>query len=129
MVSNDVVQQKQRIVVVEPDDQILDLLERWLGEAGFEVVVEASLKQRRVNGAEAPHLVIIDVPDPLESGGIIESVRKLHSSPILLLSARFRRGMGASSSVARQLGVRSVLPKPFTRDELLSTVRDSLSGS
>jgi DNA-binding response OmpR family regulator len=123
------VQQKQSIVVVEPDDQILGLLERWLGEAGFEVVVEASPRQRRVNGAEAPHLVIIDVPDPLESGGIIESVRKLHASPILLLSARFRRGMGSSSSVARQLGVRRVLPKPFTRDELLATVRDSLSDS
>jgi len=44
----------------------------------------------------------------------------------LLLSARFRQGMGSSSSVARQLGVRNVLPKPFTRDELLSAVGESL---
>jgi hypothetical protein len=36
--------------------------------------------------------------------------------------------MGSSSSVARQLGVRNVLPKPFTRDELLSAVSESLAS-
>jgi DNA-binding response OmpR family regulator len=123
------VQHPHRILVVEPDEQILGLLERWLGEAGFAVVVEDSVRQRRgaVEGA-APRLVIIDVPEPLDSQAIIESARQLHASPILLLSARFRRGMGASRSVARQLGVRKVLPKPFTRDELLSAVEDSVAG-
>ena len=59
---------------------------------------------------------------------IIKSVMDVHASPILLLSARFRLGMGSSSSVAHQLGVRNVLPKPFTRDELLSAVGESLNG-
>jgi len=121
------VQHKQRILVVEPDDQILGLLERWLSEAGYAVVVEASPRQRRIVDGEAPHLVIIDVREPLDSHEIIESVRQMHASPILLLSARFRRGMASSSSVARQLGVRRVLPKPFTRDELLSAVGESLA--
>jgi hypothetical protein len=30
--------------------------------------------------------------------------------------------------VARQLGVRNVLPKPFTRGELLSAVSESIDG-
>jgi DNA-binding response OmpR family regulator len=110
---------KRRILVVEPDDLILGLLERWLGEAGYEVVVEASRTQAD------PHLVIIDVPEPLGAEKIISSVREKHASPILLLSARLRRGAG-SSSVARQLKVRNVLPKPFTRDELLSAVGESV---
>ncbi len=114
-----IVQQKQRILVVEPDDQILGLLERWLGEAGYSVVVESS-------SGENPDLVIIDVADPLGAEGIIASVREVHSGAILLLSARFRQGMGPSSSVARQLGVTNVLPKPFTRDALLSAVSGSL---
>jgi len=67
---------------------------------------------------------MIDVPEPLGAEKVIESVRLVHSGAILLLSARFRRG--SSSSVARQLGVRNVLPKPFTRDELLSAVVESL---
>jgi DNA-binding response OmpR family regulator len=123
------VQQKERILVVEPDDLILGLLERWLGEAGYAVVVEASLTQPQLAGDEAePHLVIIDVPEPLGAEKIIKSVREVLASPILLLSARFRLGTGSSSSVARQLGVRSVLPKPFTRAELLSAVGESIDG-
>jgi len=121
------VQQKQRILVVEPDDQILGLLERWLGEAGYAVLVETSPRPTQDAGSRVdPHLVIIDVPDPLGAEKIIESIRQVHSGAILLLSARFRQGMGSSSSVARQLGVRNVLPKPFTRDELLSAVSESL---
>ena len=127
MVWNDVVQHEQRILVVEPDEQILGLLERWLGEAGFDVVVETSLAQRRVAAGTAIALVIIDVPEPRDSQETIESIRQRHVSPILLLSARFRRGMGSSSSVAHQLGVRGVLPKPLTRDELLSAVGESLA--
>ena len=119
-------QQKRRILVVEPDDLILGLLERWLGEAGYAVVVEASPAQPAAVDGPEPRLVIIDVPDPLGAEKIIKSVREVHASPILLLSARFRRGTGSSVSVPLQLGVRSVLPKPFTRAELLSAVSESI---
>ena len=122
-------QQKGRILVVEPNDLILDLLERWLGEAGYTVVVGTSqnLAQAVDEGGE-PELVIIDVPTPRSAEKIIKSVREVHASPILLLSARFRRGTGSSISVARQLGVRNLLPKPFTRGELLSAVSESIDG-
>jgi len=123
------VQQKGRILVAESNDLILDLLERWLGEAGYTVVVGTfqSLPQAIGEGGE-PGLVIIDVPTPRSAEKIIESVRKVHAGPILLLSARFRRGTASSISVARQLGVRNLLPKPFTREELLSAVSESIDG-
>jgi DNA-binding response OmpR family regulator len=116
------VQRKALILVVEPDDLILGLLERWLGEAGYEVVVQAPPE------GQEPRLVIVDVPTPRSAGKIIKSVREVHASPILLLSATFRRGAGSSRSVARQLGVRGVLPKPFTRGELLAAVVESIDG-
>jgi DNA-binding response OmpR family regulator len=127
--SRGIVQQKGRILVVEPNDLILGLLERWLGEAGYTVVVETSqsLPQAVVKGGE-PHLVIIDVPAPRSAEKIIKSVKEVLASPILLLSASFRQGMGSSISVSRQLGVRNVLPKPFTREELLSAVGESIDG-
>ena len=120
-------QEKGRILVVEPNDLILALLERWLGEAGYTVVVEtlARLPQAVGEGGN-PHLVIIDVPTPSSADKIINFVRGLHAGPILLLSARFNRGM--SSYVARQLGVRNILPKPFTRGELLSAVCESIDS-
>jgi DNA-binding response OmpR family regulator len=123
------VQQKGRILVVEPNDLILGLLERWLGEAGYIVVVETlqRLPQAVGEGGE-PHLVIIDVPTPRSAEKIIKSVREVHASPILLLSARFTRGISSSISVARQFGVRKVLQKPFTRGELLSSVSESMDG-
>jgi DNA-binding response OmpR family regulator len=118
---------KGLILVVEPDDLILGLLERWLGEAGYAVTVETSHRLlESVGETGAPRLVIVDVPTPRSAEKIIKSVREACASPILLLSARFRRGMASSISVALQLGVRNVLPKPFTRDELLSAVAESI---
>jgi DNA-binding response OmpR family regulator len=123
------VQQKGQILVVEPDDLILGLLQRWLGEAGYPVVVAGAKRLARPAGvAEEPRLVIIDVPTPRAPGQLIRSVREVYASPVLLLSARLRRGTGASSFVARQLGVRKVLPKPFTRDELLAAVAESIDS-
>jgi len=122
-----IVKQKGRILVVEPNDLILGLLERWLDEAGYTVVVEASQRLPQAVGERGePHLVIIDVPTPRSAEKIIKSVREVFAGPMLLLSATFRRGTGSSSSLARQLGVRKILPKPFTRGELLSAVGESM---
>jgi DNA-binding response OmpR family regulator len=122
------VQQKGRILVVEPNDLIVGLLERWLGEAGYTVIVEAShgLPEAVDKGGGPPRLVIIDVPTPRSAEKIVKSVRQVFAGPILLLSARFRHDTGSSSDVAHQLGVRRILPKPFTRDELLSAVSGSI---
>jgi DNA-binding response OmpR family regulator len=123
------VPQKGDIVVVEPDDLILGLLERWLGEAGYSVVVEGLPRRPKAVAERAdPHLVIVDVPTPRSADKIVKSVREIYGSPILLLSARLGRGTGSSSDVARQLGVRKVLPKPFTCAELLSAVGELIDG-
>jgi DNA-binding response OmpR family regulator len=121
--------QKGDIVVVEPDDLILGLLERWLGEAGYSVVVEGLPRRPRAVAERAdPHLVIVDVPTPRSAEKIVKSVREIYASPILLLSARLGRGAGSSSDVARQLGVHKVLPKPFTCAELLSAVGELIDS-
>jgi DNA-binding response OmpR family regulator len=121
------VQQKGLIFVIEPNDLILGLLERWLGEAGYTVIVGTS--QSLVEAAEKgekPDLVVIDVPVPHNAERTIKFVREAHVGPILLLSARFTRGMRSSTSMARQLGVRNLLPIPFTRSELLSALGESM---
>ena len=127
--SRGIVQQKERILVVEPNDLILGLLERWLGEAGYTVVVETSQRLPQALAKEENRISSSSTSRrPCSAEKIIKSVREVHASPILLLSARFRRGTGSSISVARQLGVRKVLPKPFTRGELLSAVGESIDG-
>src|SRR5262249_38307325 len=91
--SGGIVQQKGRILVIEQDDLILRLLERWLGEAGYTVVAgtSQSLAEAVGEGGE-PELVVIDVPTPRSAEKTIKSVKEVHASPILLVSARLRRG-------------------------------------
>ena len=70
-------------------------------------------------------LVIADVPDPRSAEALIRSLRE-YAAPILALSARFRCGLAESAEAARRLGVKRVLPKPFTRKELLAAVREGV---
>jgi len=111
------------IVIVETDDPIRGLLERWLEEAGYAVVASAA-------GAPAQgqpvRLVIVNISNPRGAEQLIQSLQAAYAAPILVISARFRRGLGASADAARQLGVRKVLPKPLTRAELLAAVRESI---
>ena len=107
------------IVVVEPDDLIQQLLERWLREAGYGVLFRAKVHEAIT---VVPSLVIADVSDPASAGRTIEVLQAAYRVPILALSGRFRRGLGGSIETAQRLDVSHVLPKPFTREELLAAV-------
>jgi len=69
------------------------------------------------------------IPSPRAAPSRIEALQALYAAPILVLSGRFRRGLAGSAEAARRLGVRKVLPKPFTRKELLSAVDEMLEGA
>jgi DNA-binding response OmpR family regulator len=73
--------------------------------------------------------VIANVSSPRGAQPFIESLQAVYAAPILVLSGRFRRGLADSAEAARRLGARKVLPKPFTRKELLSAVRESLEAT
>jgi DNA-binding response OmpR family regulator len=98
------------------------LLERWLGEAGYQVTTRSQSGERNLA------LVIADVGDPTTADAFVGSLRE-YGVPILVLSARFRRGLAGSAAAAQRLGVKTVLPKPFTRRELLLAVRESMEGA
>jgi DNA-binding response OmpR family regulator len=115
------VKPKGYVVVLDDDFQFRGLLQRWLGEVGYLLGPPAVRSGR-------PALVIADVPDPESAELQIRSLQQEYAAPILLLSARFRRGLAGSAEAARRLGVKKVLPKPFTRKELLAAVRESVDA-
>jgi DNA-binding response OmpR family regulator len=110
------------ILVVESDDLIRELLQQWLGDAGYTVIVG---DYRTRECAHAPVLVIANIGSPRCADSLIGTLRAVYAAPMLVVSARFRRG--ASTGVAQALGVSQVLPKPFTREELLSAVREAIA--
>ena len=113
---------KGYVVVLEKDPLIRALIERWLGEAGFEMEPLAPRSDMK------PSLVIADVPAPKSAEAIIRPLRE-YAAPILITSARFRRGLAGSAEAARRLGVKKVLPKPFSREEFLFAVRESIQDT
>ncbi len=111
------------ILIVESDDLIRSLLEQWLTDAGYAVRFGEAGQRRN---ASKPDLVIVNVARPRDAERLIGSLQTEYDAPMLIVSARFIRGLGASAELARELGVRKVLPKPFTRQELLAAVWEAI---
>jgi two-component system response regulator MprA len=111
-----------RVLVVEDDEEIAQVLQRSLRLEGYEVRIagdgEAALDQ---SAAFNPDLVILDLGLPKLDG--IEVARRLRSTddvPILMLTARDAleaRVEGLDS------GADDYLVKPFERQELLARLR------
>lgn len=112
----------ERLLIVDDDPEIRELLERYLKNYGFEVITVpdgAGMEQYlRTHSAD---LVILDLMLPNEDG--FSLARKLRSSgdlPILILSARSE---DIDRIVGLEIGADDYLPKPFNPRELLARVR------
>ncbi|OKL45499.1 response regulator [Pseudovibrio exalbescens] len=106
------------LLLIDDDNRIRELLQRFLGEQGFRVTVakEAAEARRRMQGLQFD-LLILDVMMPGESGlELAQDIRRTSDVPILMLTARSEtddRIMGLEA------GVDDYLPKPFEPRELL----------
>lgn len=114
----------RRVLVIDSDPALFGLLQQWLGECGC-IAVDASAARKE----DRFDLVIVDIPFPRQGG--VELAKRIAneypSAPILALSSCFFAGIACTGAVARTLGVARVLPKPVSRDTLISTVRTALS--
>ena len=114
-----------RILVVEDDADIAQLVERYLEKAGFVV-------DRAANGRDAlqaistnpPDLLVLDLMLPQVDG--LEICRRIRGSeatsavPVIMLTAR---GEESERIVGLELGADDYLAKPFSPNELVARVR------
>ena len=114
-----------RVVVVDDDARIRDLLRRYLTQEGFEVLLAEDAKAlNRVLTRDTVDLIVLDLMLPRLSG--LEVCRALRADPrherlkILMLTAR---GRTSDLERGKAAGVDAYQVKPFSTQELLAQVR------
>lgn len=106
------------ILVVDDDQRLLRLLQRFLSEQEFRVTVaESAEAARRILKVMAPDAIVLDVTMPGEDGlTFTRALREAgHLGPIILLTAR---GEPADRIVGLEAGADDYLGKPFEPREL-----------
>ncbi|PWB39370.1 MAG: two-component system response regulator OmpR [Rhodocyclales bacterium] len=110
-----------RILVVDDDEGLRELLVRYLSDNGYEAagVADGQAMKRHLS-ARPVDLLLLDVMLPGEDG--LTLARELGSRggpPIIMLSAR---GEEVDRIVGLEVGADDYLPKPFSHRELLARV-------
>jgi DNA-binding response OmpR family regulator len=111
------------VVVVEDDDHIAELLELYLGQAGFRVAwARTGPAGLELVSRHDPAIAIVDIGLPGGMDGF-EVCRRLRASgalPVLVLTAR---GDETDRVVGLELGADDYVTKPFSPRELVARVK------
>jgi len=123
-----IVQSGQGVLIFEADELIRELVSRWLRDAGYRVQIGSGSAEPD-SATPRPALVIVDASNPRRSRSLVLGLQRRHRAPVLLISSRFRQGLGASLPAAQELGACRLLAKPFTQAELLASVAEAIGDS
>ncbi len=113
---------KTRILVVDDDLRMRDLLVRYLGGEGYEVKAAAdAAAMDKLLARERYDLVVLDLMLPGEDGlAICRRLRAQGAAPaIIMLTAK---GDDVDRIVGLEMGADDYLPKPFNPRELLARI-------
>jgi DNA-binding response OmpR family regulator len=113
---------KARILVVDDDSNICQLVQLYLDKEGYESRAVYNGKQAlEVFREFTPNLVILDIMLPgIDGWQVCREIRKFSSIPIIMLSARdetFDKVLGL------ELGADDYVVKPFEPKELIARVK------
>ena len=112
----------ERILLVEDDPRLAEMLSEYLGQAGFRISVAllgaGALKQ--LSEAEYDAVVLdLMLPD-MDGLDLCRQLRTTSDTPVLMLTGR---GDAIDRIVGLELGADDYLPKPFEPRELLARLR------
>lgn len=122
---------KKRILVVDDDQRLRELVVRYLADQGFEAraVADGAGMDRQLS-RERYDLIVLDLMLPGEDGlSLCRNVRAnpaLAQLPILMLTAR---GETIDRVIGLEMGADDYLAKPFEPRELLARIRNILRRS
>jgi two-component system NtrC family response regulator len=118
-----------RILVIDDDKSLREVVRFILAEGGHEVLTAADGAEGLERLADEPDLVLSDIRMPKLDG--MELLRRLRETaapvpPVIMLTAH---GTVEQAVAAMKLGAFTYLLKPFPRDELLLSVEQALHAS
>ncbi len=114
--------EKQRILIVDDDEHIAELISLYLVKECFDTRIEG-------DGATAlqafkdyqPHLILLDIMLPgMDGYEICGEIRKISQVPIIMLSAK---GEVFDKVLGLKLGADDYIMKPFDSNEMVARVR------
>ncbi len=111
-----------RILIVDDDAAIRDVVRFALARAGFDTVEAATGRAALLRFAEArPDLVVLDIMMPeLDGIEVCRAIRRDSATPILFLSSRDEE---VDRIVGLELGADDYLVKPFSPRELVARIK------
>ena len=116
-----------RILVVEDDREIMEVIRSYLVEDGYEVITAGDGALALERAKEQIELIVLDLGIPgLDGLEVTRRVRATSPIPILIVSAR---GEGTDRVCGLELGADDYLTKPFLPRELVARVRALLRRS
>ncbi len=114
--------EKIKILVVDDEKKILEVVEAYLEKEGYEVITAEDGKQAMdLFNTENPHLVVLDLMLPGLSGEeICSRIRTSSDVPIIMLTAKNEEN---EKLEGLSIGADDYLTKPFSPRELVGRIR------
>lgn len=118
----------QKILVVDDEPAVSDLLEYNLRKSGYEALVACDGREAlRLARQANPDLVLLDLMIPEIDGlDVCRELRKTSSIPIIMITAR---GEEIDRVVGLELGADDYISKPFSVRELMARIKAVLRRS
>ena len=117
-----------KIMVVDDDANICELLRLYLEKEGFDpVIVPNGAKALELFEPEKPDLILLDVMMPqLDGWQVCREIRKKSQCPIIMLTAK---GEVFDKVLGLELGADDYVVKPFEAKEVIARVKAVLRRS
>ncbi|WP_428772737.1 response regulator [Vibrio sp.] len=116
-------QYRSRILVVDDDQEIRELLDEYLTKSGFDVVAVGDGEGLKLSLQDAgyPDMILLDVMLPGEDGfALCQQIRKQSSVPIIMLTAV---SDDTDQIIGLEIGADDYIAKPFNPRQLVARVK------
>ncbi len=118
----------KKIMVIEDDHAILELLGTVLMEAGYQpVLLDTSTQVPEKVRRERPDLILLDILlQPKHGMEVLSSLTETQTHPPVIMMSAAIRGVREMGRIARELGACDFIEKPFDISDLLSRIETIL---